>query len=127
MLQLSATHISGAAEDVKRLCSLWGKDGLKLVYSCISSNPSFDKIEKQDCTDIATRIYEQLEDSGGLNTAQAENYLNIWDNTEEKSSSSSANAVKTPLKTVVSGLKDITNSTSKWNTVKKLMKSNKLK
>ena len=123
---MSATHISAAIDDVKRLCSLWGKEGLKLVFCCITSNPSYDKIEKQDCIDLATRSYEQLEDSGGLNNEQTENYLNIWENSDEKATSST-NSVKTPLKTVVSGLKDITNSTSKWNTVKKLIKSNKLK
>jgi hypothetical protein len=102
------------------LCSLWGKDALKLIYSCITAIRSFDKIEKQECYDYTTKIYEQLEDSGALKNARADNYLNVCERDEVPA---------TPKKKggTASNSKDKGASTSKWDKVKMLVKANKLK
>lgn len=44
----------------------WGREGLKLVHCAITSNPSMDKAEKQECVDMATKMYDQLDDAGKL-------------------------------------------------------------
>jgi hypothetical protein len=102
------------------LCSLWGRDAFKLIFACIGAIRSFDKIEKQECFDYTTRIYEQLEDSGALNNARADTYLNVCE--REVSSSSSSNLKKGGTPTGKSG-----GATSKWAQVKKLVKANKIK
>lgn len=118
---ISATHISGATDDVKMLCTLWGRDAYKLIISCINSIRSFDKIEKQECYDYTTKIYEQLEDSGALKNARADTYLNVCERDE--------NVAVTPKKGgTFSSTKDKgSTSASKWDKVKSLVKSNKIK
>jgi hypothetical protein len=101
------------------LCSLWGRDAYKLIVCCIGAVRSFDKIEKQECLDYTTRIYEQLEDSGALNNARADTYLNVCE--REVASPVTVKKGATPSKDKSGG------STSKWAQVKKLVKANKLK
>jgi hypothetical protein len=101
------------------LCSLWGKDALKLIYSCITAIRSFDKIEKQECYDYTTKIYEQLEDSGALKNARADNYLNVCEREETP--------VTQKKGTTANNSKEKGASSSKWDKVKKLVKANKLK
>ena len=102
------------------LCSLWGKDALKLIYSCITAIRSFDKIEKQECFDYTTKIYEQLEDSGAPKNARADNDLNVCERDE-------ASVAPKKKGTAANSSKEKGSSTSKWDKVKKLVKTNKLK
>jgi hypothetical protein len=61
---VSATHISGALADAKGLYIRWGREGLRLVLCCISANPSMDRAEKQESTDLAQKTFDQVVEYG---------------------------------------------------------------
>ena len=56
---ISATHISGAEEEVNSLYDRWGADGLQLVQCAISSNPSMDKNDKADNLEVAEKMFNK--------------------------------------------------------------------
>lgn len=61
---VSATHISGALSDAKALYIRWGRDGLKLVLCAVAGNPSMDKAEKQENTELAQKTFDQVLEAG---------------------------------------------------------------
>lgn len=126
-MQVSATHISGAMDDVRSLCVQWRRDGLKLVHAAISSNPSLDKAERQECVDMATKAYDQLEGSGRLQPRKSilDDDIGVG-NGEGGYMESAYGALKKTMSGVVgsTGAKnsDTPSSASKWSKVRLLTK-----
>lgn len=123
---VSATHISGAIADAKALCIRWGREGLRLVMCCISANPSMDKAEKQENSDIAQKTFDQVIEAGLLprnspTIAAALEFLG----------ESSADGKADLMGSVVDGLKDglkRTGSTlrkTNWGKMRGLVSSNR--
>jgi hypothetical protein len=123
---VSATHISGAIADAKALCIRWGREGLRLVLCCISANPSMDKAEKQENSDIAQKTFDQVIEAGLLprnspTIAAALEFLG----------ESSADGKADLMGSVVDGLKDglkRTGSTlrkTNWGKMRGLVSSNR--
>jgi len=119
---VSATHISGAADDVKALCCRWGRDALKLVNCAISCNPSLDRAERQECIESSAKMYEQLEETGALRQANKSGDDYILGEEGVK-----GDKTLMALKKTVSGVVGASSSRdstagSKWNKVRLLTK-----
>ena len=120
---ISATHISGAIDDAKDLYIRWGREGLRLVLCAVTANPTLDKGEKQENSDMAQRAFDKVLESGAISrnsasVAAAVEFLTI-------STASKADI----MGAMVDGLKDgfkRTGSTlrkTNWNKVRGLVAS----
>ena len=68
---ISATHISGAIDDAKDLYIRWGREGLRLVLCAVTANPTLDKGEKQENSDMAQRAFDKVLESGAISRNSA--------------------------------------------------------